>query len=566
MITKTLRSLPRAATLAVLVLACLFIMHQAANAQTGTLAITLRSNPDSTPVANASVVVYQQQEVYSGTTDNNGNVTFTNLLTGVKQTSILPQGYAISQNYPNPFNPNTRFQVTTPNKSHVQLDAYNILGQHITSSVKDVQAGTTFIDAELEGFAEGVYFFRINIDGRYENVIKGLYLRKSQHLSEITVSPNATTTNRETLDRTEHTNSGIGVDSVVVPKGNRTARTVTTNIPVFAGTYHLNINVDSTYFIILKPYTAHLWEDTIADRIQGATIVISGDTLVTGTDGKATTTIPKGIQQININAPGYWERNTAIKLPDDITGNNVTTKGISLINNQWFTVAAMNKFNKQFRNRTDRRLNGRDTDSTDNEITYIDTSNIYKFKNTPQVIIDTIASILRNQLPIPPTPVHPQGAYNIINITIGGTFPYHAPQDYPKYVNYRLIQFGLETGGGFAETGIDWSNENTNRTIYSWTVFDSSMAQYVHSPSDIVGVIQSGVVHECIDLGDGGIETNPDSIGSSLEVPAAHIFLTPFDMKVRFIKDIRWIGNFYIPGGCQDNDVGLDREPDNTTR
>ena len=54
-----------------------------------------------------------------------------------------PQGSALLQNYPNPFNPSTiiPYQLSAP--THVQLEVFNVLGQHIATLVNREQpAGT----------------------------------------------------------------------------------------------------------------------------------------------------------------------------------------------------------------------------------------------------------------------------------------------------------------------------------------------------------------------------------------------------------------------------------------
>lgn len=66
--------------------------------------------------------------------------------------SALPQGLALGQNYPNPFNPSTIIPYQLPTATHMQIDVFNVLGQHVATLVDaERQAGfhaaTTYTDA-----------------------------------------------------------------------------------------------------------------------------------------------------------------------------------------------------------------------------------------------------------------------------------------------------------------------------------------------------------------------------------------------------------------------------------
>ncbi len=39
--------------------------------------------------------------------------------------------YSLSQNYPNPFNPSTKIQFSLAEKSNVELEIYNVIGQRV---------------------------------------------------------------------------------------------------------------------------------------------------------------------------------------------------------------------------------------------------------------------------------------------------------------------------------------------------------------------------------------------------------------------------------------------------
>ena len=78
-----------------------------------------------------------------------------------------PQGFALLQNYPNPFNPSTIIPYQLPAPTHVRLEVFNVLGQHVATLVDGEQpAGwhtTTWhgTDAAGRAVAAGLYLYRI---------------------------------------------------------------------------------------------------------------------------------------------------------------------------------------------------------------------------------------------------------------------------------------------------------------------------------------------------------------------------------------------------------------------
>ena len=77
----------------------------------------------------------------------------------------LPTSFALNQNYPNPFNPTTMLAYDLPVASHVELNIYNVLGQHVTQLVNsDMEAGSHLIEFDGSAYASGIYFYRISAD------------------------------------------------------------------------------------------------------------------------------------------------------------------------------------------------------------------------------------------------------------------------------------------------------------------------------------------------------------------------------------------------------------------
>jgi len=82
-----------------------------------------------------------------------------------------PEGFALHQNHPNPFNPDTYISFSLPERSHVLLVIYNILGKRIRTLVKEeMEAGTHSIhwdgkDDVGNQVASGIYFYRLRTEG-----------------------------------------------------------------------------------------------------------------------------------------------------------------------------------------------------------------------------------------------------------------------------------------------------------------------------------------------------------------------------------------------------------------
>ncbi len=77
-------------------------------------------------------------------------------------TDDLPMGYRLRQNYPNPFNPTTTIEYELPATSHVIVTVYNVLGQVVSTLVKEIQEeGVQSIDWDATAVPSGVYFYRL---------------------------------------------------------------------------------------------------------------------------------------------------------------------------------------------------------------------------------------------------------------------------------------------------------------------------------------------------------------------------------------------------------------------
>jgi hypothetical protein len=83
----------------------------------------------------------------------------------------VPLAYSLYQNYPNPFNPTTTISFDLPEDAFVTLKIYNMLGQEVATLFdrEELYNGTQEIEFSANGFASGVYFYRIVAEGLDED-------------------------------------------------------------------------------------------------------------------------------------------------------------------------------------------------------------------------------------------------------------------------------------------------------------------------------------------------------------------------------------------------------------
>ena len=67
-------------------------------------------------------------DVYAQRVLSDGSLPFVSLLSQSAQLETLPIGFVLFQNFPNPFNATTEIIFNVPEKSHIKIDVYNILG------------------------------------------------------------------------------------------------------------------------------------------------------------------------------------------------------------------------------------------------------------------------------------------------------------------------------------------------------------------------------------------------------------------------------------------------------
>ncbi|MEA3391414.1 MAG: right-handed parallel beta-helix repeat-containing protein [Candidatus Marinimicrobia bacterium] len=105
-------------------------------------------------------------------------------LTGISTAIIdidaeqFPADYVLKNNYPNPFNPTTTISYILPKTAAVELSIYSLTGQKIQTLVNQEQAaGSYALTFDASNLASGVYFYRLNVVGKFSRVNKMILLK-----------------------------------------------------------------------------------------------------------------------------------------------------------------------------------------------------------------------------------------------------------------------------------------------------------------------------------------------------------------------------------------------------
>ncbi len=112
--------------------------------------------------------------VFGGADENNQPVTAVeklDVITSVpKTTDQVATGFKLENNYPNPFNPSTQISFSIAKESHVSLDVYSILGEHVKNITSKIYAqgnyrltwnGTNDFGKQVAG---GIYIYKLSSD------------------------------------------------------------------------------------------------------------------------------------------------------------------------------------------------------------------------------------------------------------------------------------------------------------------------------------------------------------------------------------------------------------------
>ncbi|MBI5474214.1 MAG: T9SS type A sorting domain-containing protein [Ignavibacteriae bacterium] len=84
-----------------------------------------------------------------------------NTLTSVGERE-MPTDFALSQNYPNPFNPTTKIEYALPKDTHLKIEVFDMLGQHVATLVDGREsAGYHIAQFNAANLGSGIYLYKL---------------------------------------------------------------------------------------------------------------------------------------------------------------------------------------------------------------------------------------------------------------------------------------------------------------------------------------------------------------------------------------------------------------------
>jgi hypothetical protein len=100
------------------------------------------------------------------------------VVTGVQQPALeTPQSYSLEQNYPNPFNPSTTIRFSLPQREHVTLKVFDVLGREVATLIEgEMAAGKHHVPFAPHDLAGGLYFYQLTA-GKFKEARKAILMK-----------------------------------------------------------------------------------------------------------------------------------------------------------------------------------------------------------------------------------------------------------------------------------------------------------------------------------------------------------------------------------------------------
>ncbi len=404
---------------------------------------------------------YGNYTKYTDFTDANGSFA-ANSTTDIKDDRLLPDDYAVSLNYPQPFNPKTIFNITLPQSSQISVDVFNILGQKVHSlDKKEYSAGLNKLVVEMNGFSNGVYIARINIDDKYFVSRKLLLIYGSQHAQDIAGSSLPDLTKPFTQ---------IILDSITVSGDAIYTKTVHYGHSISTSLYNVgDIIVDSHYINLnLSVKKLMQWKQT-NNHFANALVKVWNDSNYTDSQGMVSfTNVPAGRVPLVIEHNGIYKREAILRLQQDSTHTEYILDKIN--------------YSQTLMNFTDIILGKKKPDTepfktcrwTEPPIFYIvadTTQEPGRWRAIQQIAkIDTVLK------PAYVSPLYPEGFLKDVQIEIGLNPP---PGNTPGYYVITWGPIAPDLGLTYVKTDYDWgTGKSEGKIIYAGTTYNELTNPY----------------------------------------------------------------------------------------
>lgn len=135
-------------------------------------------------VTNFGVTGTQAECTYTFASPKDVSFGVSRVSSGVNDPEIgpMPSVFSLRPNYPNPFNPQTVIGYSIPERCHVNLTVYNVLGQPVRTLVDETKPGGSYTtswdgrNASGQNAVTGIYFYRIKA-GEFVKASKMLLLK-----------------------------------------------------------------------------------------------------------------------------------------------------------------------------------------------------------------------------------------------------------------------------------------------------------------------------------------------------------------------------------------------------